>query len=105
LAGEEGDRWSNPDQGEIGKEMVPGAGESDIDGAEAAEEGICDDSGVLVPAVVSPAFEKIQNRALGSKFPRDVGGSKWFRLCILLSRSGSARARRRRNRQVIVDMR
>ena len=63
--------------------MVPGAGEGDVDGAE-AEEGICGDSGVLVPAVVSATFEKIQNRALGSNFPRDVGDSKRFRLCAQL---------------------
>ena len=54
--------------------------ESDVDGAEAVEEGICGDSGVLVPAIVSVAFEKIQDRTLGSKFLRDVGDSKRFRL-------------------------
>jgi hypothetical protein len=38
--------------------MVPGAGEGDAEGIEAAKEGICDDLGVLLPAVVSAAFLK-----------------------------------------------
>lgn len=58
MAGEEGDRWSNHDRGEIGKGTVPGTGEGDADGVEAAEEGICDDSGVLLPTVMSAAFLK-----------------------------------------------
>jgi hypothetical protein len=58
LAGDEGDRWSNPDRGDVGKGMVPGAGEGDADGEEAAEDGRCGDSGVLFPAVLSPTFLK-----------------------------------------------
>jgi hypothetical protein len=54
-AGEEGDRWSNPNRGDFSKWMVPGAGEGDADGEEAAEDGMCGDSGVLFPAVLSPA--------------------------------------------------
>ena len=38
--------------------MLLGAGEGDADGEEAADDGRCGDSGVLFPAVLSPAFLK-----------------------------------------------
>ena len=41
-------------EGDVGEGIVPGAGKGGADGVEATEEGMCGDSGVLFPAVVSP---------------------------------------------------
>ena len=46
-------------RGDVGKGIVPGAGEGDADsGEEGAEDGRWGDSGVLFLAVLSPAFPK-----------------------------------------------
>ena len=46
--GEEGERCSRFDRGDVGKGMVPGAGEGDADGVDTDEEWRYGDSGVLL---------------------------------------------------------
>jgi hypothetical protein len=73
---EEGDRWSNPDQGATVN------GWYHADGVEAAEQGVCSDSGVLIPATIIAAFLKRFKSEFGSEFLRDAGNSKqpWLRI-------------------------
>ena len=90
--GEEGNRWRNPDRGDIGNGMVPRAGEGDAEGEEAAEDGMWGDSGVLFPAVLSPAFLKRFKRGYSDSSRGTLGtrsGSSSL-LRIVPSRSWSA---------------
>jgi len=71
----------------------------DVDRVEAAKGRVMT-RGLLFPAVVPPVFLK----GFKTEFLRDAGDAKWPWLYILSSRSGSAKAGRRENGKVVVDV-
>jgi hypothetical protein len=56
--------------------MVSDVGEGKAEAAEAIEEGICSDLGVLYVSDVSPPSAEVQKQVFRSKFHRDAGDAK-----------------------------